>query len=105
SASSDEVLGLGMDPAGSVYVSNTTANTTGTGADYGNGPVLSAGSTDVIVVKYNSTGVFQWRAPTITGAGAEFGYGCDADGSKVVVGGTASAAAVLGGGSPITVTG
>ncbi len=52
----DEGLGLAMDASGSVYLTGTFKEI----ADFGSGPLTSAGSLDTVIAKYSSSGATQW---------------------------------------------
>ena len=53
---SDQGTGVAVDGSGNVFV---VGNFTGT-VDFGAGPVTSAGSQDIFVIKYSSTGAYIW---------------------------------------------
>ena len=84
--------GITVDPTGSIYVTGyynsnplTVYNAPGTS---GTLTLANAGSDDVFVVKYNSSGVAQW-ATRIAGTGNETGYNItnDSSGNIYVIGG------------------
>lgn len=66
---------IAVDPAGNCYVTGNTD-----GGLYGN---IQAGSTDVFVLKYNTTGTIQWVKQMGVAAGLKstYGYGIDVDAS------------------------
>lgn len=67
----DQARSIALDNSGNVYVIgyfNGTANFN----PGGTATITSAGSSDVFVAKYNSSGTYQW-AVNIGGAGADFG--------------------------------
>ncbi len=74
--------GIAVDGSGNCYV---TGDFQGASIDFNplGGAVLlssSAGSRDIFVAKYNSSGICQW-AFNIGGTGADYGYGIAVDGS------------------------
>ena len=64
---SDIGYGVTMDSSGNVYVAGSTSS-------------AGAGSADVLIAKYNSSGTIQWQR-TLGGTGSEIGYGIVVDGS------------------------
>lgn len=55
-AGEDRGAGIALDASGNIYITGTyTGNTV-----FGNVLNMSAGETDIFVIKYNSNGVFQW---------------------------------------------
>ena len=75
-------LSVAVDGAGNVLV---TGNFTGT-VDFGGGPLVSAGGSDIFVAKFDSNGVHLWSqrfgAP---GGNGDFGFGVAVDPSGNVV--------------------
>jgi hypothetical protein len=56
SAGSDGGLAIAADPSGNILVAGEFSQT----ADFGGGPLTSAGATDAFVAKYGSDGSFRW---------------------------------------------
>jgi hypothetical protein len=56
SSGSNQASGVAVDSAGDVYI---TGSFTG-GVDFGDGPLTSAGSLDVFVVKLDANGAYRW---------------------------------------------
>ena len=77
-ASSDYGLGIAVDSSGNVYVTGYTQS-------------QGAGSGDVLIAKYNTSGTIQWQR-TLGGANIDYGYGIavDSSGNVYVTGNTAS---------------
>jgi uncharacterized delta-60 repeat protein len=77
----DESYGIAVDSSGNCYTAGWT-NTSG------------AGSTDVLITKYNTSGAIQWQR-TFGGGSSDFGYGIaiDSSGNCYVTGYTNSAGA------------
>lgn len=75
STSLDEGLSLAVDGLGSVYV---TGDYNGT-VDFGGGPLVSAGSSDVFVAKYSNLGAHQW-SQRLGGTSFDTGWGVALDG-------------------------
>src|SRR5688500_16691572 len=53
---SDEILAVAVDGSGNIYITGFFQGT----VDFGGGGLVSAGSNDVFVAKYNLQGVHQW---------------------------------------------
>ncbi|MCW3083969.1 MAG: hypothetical protein JWP12_1335 [Bacteroidetes bacterium] len=98
-ASSELGNGIAVDPSGNVYV--TGYMTTGS-ATFGSFTITSAGSNDVFLAKYNSTGTCQW-ALRAGGASSDLSNGIAADASGVWITGTFTGASV-GFGSGVTIS-
>lgn len=72
----DEGFHIAMDGAGSVIVAGTFQGTT----DFGTGPLVSAGSWDIVVAKYSAAGSPLW-AKRMGGTGDDLGYALSVDAS------------------------
>jgi uncharacterized delta-60 repeat protein len=66
-ASSDFGIYIAVDGSGNVYITGFTQSS-------------GAGSNDVLIAKYNSSGTIQWQR-TLGGASTDYGYGIAVDGS------------------------
>ena len=66
-ASIDRVYGIAVDSSGNVYITGETDS-------------QGAGSDDVLIAKYNTSGALQWQR-TLGGGGGEVGYGVAVDSS------------------------
>ena len=79
----DAGYGVAVDASHNVFLTGTFNGT----VDFGGGPLISAGSSDVFVVKYDENGVHQWST-RLGGPAADMGQGIgvDATGSVVVTG-------------------
>jgi hypothetical protein len=79
----DEGTGVATDAAGNVYVTGHFSQA----VDFGGGSLTSAGSMDVFLVKYSSTGAHVW-SKRIGGSGFDMGgaVGVDSAGNVVVAG-------------------
>jgi uncharacterized delta-60 repeat protein len=77
-SSTDQGNGIAFDSAGNFYVTGTTSS-------------QGAGSVDVLLAKYNSSGTIQWQR-TLGGASSEYGFGVavDSSGNVYVTGYTSS---------------
>jgi len=84
---------VAVDPRGDVYV---TGLFTGT-ADFGGGPLISAGATDIFVAKYSATGAHLW-SHTFGAGNFDHGFGIDADMNGVVFAGAFQDTVDFGGG-------
>jgi hypothetical protein len=79
------------DSSGNVYVTGSFGSTVSVSFYNADGSyagiLLSAGSLDVFLVKYNSAGIFQWNA-RIAGSGSDVGRGLtvDGDGNVIITG-------------------
>lgn len=71
---------VAVDGSGNVLV---TGQFTGT-VDFGGGPLVSAGNTDLIVARYSSTGIHQW-SKQMGSTNSDIGIGVAADGSGNVL--------------------
>ena len=69
--------GINIDSSGNTYITGYFGET----VDFGGGDVTSAGSTDIFVLKLDSSGTFQW-VKTFGGTSADFGIGIDVDSSE-----------------------
>ena len=98
SAGYETGYGLALDGSGNVVV---TGGFTGT-VDLGGGNLVSAGSLDMFIAKYDASGAHQW-SERFGGTGDEFGYALAVDGlGNVVVTGTFQGTADLGGGNLVS---
>ena len=81
--SSDEGEGITVDSSGNSYITGYFQGT----VDFGEGNVTSAGSTDIFVIKLNSSGTLQW-VNTYGGTSNEAGNGIavDSSGNSYVTG-------------------
>jgi len=96
----DGGTGVAVDGTGNVYVAGYFELS----ADFGGGPLVSAGSKDVFLVKYSSTGAYVW-SKRIGGTGADLAGAVAVDGSgNVVVAGNFQGTIDCGGG-PLTSAG
>jgi peptidoglycan hydrolase-like protein with peptidoglycan-binding domain len=68
--------GIAVDSSGNIYITGYFYET----VDFGGGNVTSAGSTDIFVLKLNSSGTFQW-VNTYGGTSFDFGRGIAVDSS------------------------
>jgi hypothetical protein len=93
-AAAQEVLGVAADASGDVTVTGRMAGS----ADFGGGPLPSAGGTDAFVAQLDVSGSFLW-AKVFGDAAAQEGRGVAADGNGAVwVTGRAAGTIDLGGG-------
>ncbi len=78
---------IAVDASGNVYVTGHFQGTADFDPGAGTSNITSAGSTDVFVVKLNSSGNLVW-AKALGGTNAEFGQGilCDASGNVYTIG-------------------
>jgi peptidoglycan hydrolase-like protein with peptidoglycan-binding domain len=67
---------IAVDSSGNIYITGYFYET----VDFGGGNVTSAGSTDIFVLKLNSSGTFQWVS-TFGGTSFDFGRGIAVDSS------------------------
>jgi hypothetical protein len=74
----DGVTAMAIDAAGNVTITGSFSNTVDFGG--GGGGLVSAGSTDIFIAKYNSAGVHQW-SKRIGGTLADVALGLALDGS------------------------
>jgi len=81
--SAEEGLSLALDAAGNVYVTGYFAGT----VNFGGGNLVSAGTYDMFLAKYNSSGVHQW-SKRFGNTQGDVGYSVaiDASGSVLVTG-------------------
>ena len=87
-----------MDGSGNVFVTGIFSGT----VDFGGGNLVSAGSVDIFVAKYNANGVHQW-SKRLGGTGGEIGQAVAVDGSgNVVVTGDFSGTVDFGGGNLVS---
>src|SRR5262249_12548524 len=79
----DEASSLAVDAAGNVCVAGDFAGT----ADFGGGPLVSAGSFDGFLAKYSTAGTFLW-ANRVGGTSADMptAVGVDSGGNPTLVG-------------------
>lgn len=83
---------IALDGSGNVYVTGYFENT----VTFGTTSKISAGSSDIFVVKYSTTGTMEW-VQTAGGANFDQGYGIAVDGnSNVYVTGAFSGTATFG---------
>ena len=88
--------GVAVAPSGSVFL---TGQFTGT-VNFGGANLVSAGSSDMFLAKYNSAGVHQWSQRFGGASGGDSGYGVAVDASdNVVMAGTFNGTTDFGGGS------
>jgi hypothetical protein len=82
----DMGTGVAVDAAGNVFVTGHFDVSSG-GVDFGGGPLTSAGSRDVFLVKYSSAGAHLW-SKRIGGTSGETGgaVGVDSGGNVIVAG-------------------
>ena len=89
----EEGTSVSVDATGNVFVGGFFAGTT----NFGGGNLVSAGSIDVFVAKYNAAGVHQW-SQRFGGTGLDRSYSADVDPSgSVVVSGEFSGTVNFGG--------
>src|SRR5207245_57617 len=90
----DRPQGLAIDGSGNVLVNGFFKNT----ANLGGGSLTSAGSADIFLAKYSSTGAPLW-SQRFGGSGYDAGHGVTVDGSgNVVMTGSFNGSVDLGGG-------
>ena len=70
STGSDTGYGVGVDSGGNVYVAGTFSGT----VNFGGGPLVSAGNSDIFLAKYSSAGAHVW-SKRIGGTGTEVANG------------------------------
>lgn len=99
--SNDVARGVAVDASGNVYLTGLFSGS----ADFGGGPLASAGGTDIFVAKYDAGGAHQWSR--VFGAGgADAGRGIAVDGGgNVVVTGYFAGVVNFGGGDLASVGG
>ncbi len=98
STSGDVGSGIAVDGSGNVVLTGSFEGT----VDFGGGNLVSVGSLEVFVAKYNASGAHQW---SLRGGGAsiDFGYAAAVDGSgNAVVTGEFRATANFGGGNLVS---
>lgn len=79
----DGVVDVAVDAAGNTYVVGSFNNT----ADFGGSPLVSAGSTDAVLAKYDVNGVHQWSQRFgSTGTDVAAGVAVDAAGGVYITG-------------------
>ena len=88
------VAAVAVDGAGNVYLTGAVPGT----ADLGGGPLVSAGSDDILIASYSPTGTHRWSR-LIGGTGNDQGAGITTDGTQVYVTGQYSAVVDFGGGA------
>ena len=89
---SDVCRGVAIDVNGALLLTGT-----GVGAlNFGGGALVPIGSTDVFVVKLNSTGTHEW-SKVVGGSGNETATSCATDGSNLYITGSFFVAANFGG--------
>ena len=99
--SGDVGLSVGTDASGNVLVAGYFNGT----ADFGGGPLVSAGSFDIFVAKYNSAGVHLWSQRFgDTGTDVMYSVVTDASGD-IVVAGYFSGTVDFGGGALVSAGG
>lgn len=76
----DVGYGVAVDASNSIFLTGKFSNT----VNFGGGPLISAGLSDVFVVKYDQGGAHQWST-RLGGPNADTGYGIGADASGGVV--------------------
>jgi CSLREA domain-containing protein len=92
SASDDDGWAITRDGSGNIYVAGESTATW-------NGPVLGsavplnayAGGTDIVVVKLNSAGAYQWHTFYGGSSGDDHGYAITSDGGNIYVAGQSTA--------------
>ena len=94
SSGSDQGLAIAVDGSGNVYLTGRFDGT----VNFGGGPLVSAGLTDIFVAAYNSAGAHQWSL-RFGGANVDLGNDIDVDLSgNVIVTGQFNDAVDFGGG-------
>jgi len=98
--SADAATKVATDPSGNIFVTGHFAAT----ANFGGSPLISAGSTDIFLARYDANGAHQW-SKRFGGTAADDGFdvAADASGNVVVVGQFQSSADF--GGGPLTSAG
>jgi hypothetical protein len=93
----DQGMGIAADGAGNVLVTGYIGVSTA-GVDFGGGPIYSAGSDDVFLVKYSAAGAHIW-SKRFGGSGSDTGMAvaADAAGNVYVVGAFTGSVAFGGG--------
>jgi gliding motility-associated-like protein len=76
--------GMVADASGNLYITGSFSNTVDFDAGAGTTNLTSSGSTDIYILKLNSSGVFQW-AKKIGGAGNDYGNSITLDPSGNVL--------------------
>ncbi len=71
----DHARAVAVDATGNVYITGQMRGT----LDFGGGPQVGAGYTDVFLVKYNSSGLYQW-SQVFGNTSFDLGYGLATDG-------------------------
>jgi hypothetical protein len=91
----DDAYDVAVDSTGNVFVTGQFMET----ADFGGGPLTSAGLQDIFIVKYSASGAHLW-SKRLGGVDSEYGYGIAVDNSgNVMVTGRFSGPVDLGGGT------
>jgi len=94
SVSTDAVTAAAVDASGNVTLAGSFSGT----VDFGGGGLVSAGSTDIFIAKYNAAGIHQW-SKRIGGLGADAAQAVALDGSgNPVITGYHTGAVDFGGG-------
>ncbi|HZG00927.1 MAG TPA: fibronectin type III domain-containing protein, partial [Chitinophagales bacterium] len=83
SGASEDGLGVAVDGSGNAYITGTFEGTANFNPA-GTANLVSEGTRDAFVAKYNSSGSYQW-ATRIGGISDDFGYGIAVDGTGKVV--------------------
>lgn len=97
STGSDVALAIATDGSGNVIVTGYFVGT----VDFGGGNLVSVGSNDIFVAKFNASGAHQW-SKRFGSAGGSLGGGVAADGQgNVVITGYFSGTVDFGGGDPL----
>ena len=98
----DEGTAVGADGSGNVIVAGGLYGT----ADFGGGPMTSAGAEDIVLVKYNSGGSYLWSR-RIGGASNDvvLSVAVDTVTGECVTGGYFGSSVDFGGGTPLTSAG
>lgn len=93
--SADYGQGSAVDGAGNIYAVGYTASTSGIASTGAHQTTFGGGTSDGFIVKFNSSGAFQWGT-YYGGSGADFGrcMTTDAGGNPLVTGYTASTAGI-----------